>query len=62
MNVYHYLNSKGVSVYNTEDYLIENYGINFDALEERRQSRAVDACEKVLKEEGFDLQALYATI
>lgn len=62
MNVYHYLNSKGVSVYNTEDYLIENYGINFDALEDRRQSRAVDACEKVLKEEGFDLQALYATI
>ena len=62
MNVYHYLNSNGVSVYNSEDYLIENYGIDFDALEDRRQKRAVDACEKVLKEEGFDLQALYDTI
>lgn len=62
MNVYHYLNSNGVSVYNSEDYLIENYGIDFDALEDRRQKRAVLECERVLEEEGFDLQALYATI
>ena len=62
MNVYHYLNSNGVSVYNSEDYLIENYGIDFNALEDRRQKRAVLECERVLKEEGFDIQALYATI
>ena len=62
MNVYHYLNSNGVSVYNSEDYLIENYGIDFDALEDRRQKRAVLECERILKEEGFDLQALYDTI
>ena len=62
MDVYHYLNSNGVSVYNSEDYLIENYGIDFNALEDRRQKRAVLECERVLKEEGFDIQALYATI
>lgn len=62
MNVYHYLNSNGVSVYNSEDYLIENYGIDFNALEDRRQKRVVFECERVLKEEGFDIQALYATI
>ena len=62
MNTYHYLNDNGISVYNTEEYMIANYNIDFDALEDRRQTRAVDACEKVLKEQGFDLQALYATM
>ena len=62
MNTYHYLNDNGISVYNTEEYMINNYNVDFDALELRRQSRAVAACEKVLKEEGFDIQALYATI
>ena len=62
MNTYHYLNDNGISVYNTEEYMIANYDVDFDALEDRRQTRAVDACEKVLKEQGFDLQALYATM
>ena len=62
MNTYHYLNDNGISVYNTEEYMIANYNVDFDALEDRRQTRAVDACEKVLKEQGFDLQALYATM
>lgn len=59
MNVYHYLNDNGILVYNTEEYMISNYNTDFDALERRRQDRCVIECERVLLEEGFDLEKLY---
>ena len=62
MNVYHYLNEKGVRVYNTEEYLYNRYDINFTDLERRRQERAVVECEKVFLEEGFDISKIYETI
>ena len=62
MNVYHYLNEKGVRVYNTEEYLYNRYDINFADLECRRQERAVVECEKVFLEEGFDISKIYETI
>ena len=62
MNVYHYLNENGVRVYNTEEYLLENYNVNFEELESRRQERAVLECEKVFIEEGFDVSKIYETI
>jgi len=62
MNVYHYLNEKGVSVYNTEEYLYNRYDICFAELERRRQERAVVECEKVLAQEGFDITKLYETV
>lgn len=58
MNVYHYLNDNGISVYNTEEYM-GKYGINFAELDRRRQERAVVECEKVLKNEGFNLETIY---
>ena len=61
MNVYHYLNAKGVRVYNTEEYLYNRYDINFTDLERRRQERAVVECEKVFLEEGFDISKIYET-
>jgi len=61
MNVYHYLNEKGVRVYNTEEYLYNRYDINFTDLERRRQERAVVECEKVFLEEGFDISKIYET-
>ena len=61
MNTYHYLNDNGIPVYNTEEYMIANYKVDFDALELRRQARAVAACERVLREEGFDVEKLYET-
>ena len=62
MNVYHYLNEKGVRVYNTEEYLYNRYDICFAELERRRQERAVVECEKVLASEGFDITKLYETV
>jgi hypothetical protein len=59
MNAYHYLNKNGISVYNTEEYMISNYNTDFDALEKRRQDRCVLECERVLLEEGFDLKKLH---
>jgi len=61
MNAYHYLNANGISVYNTEDYMVSNYNTDFVALEQRRQDRAVAACEKVLLKEGFNIETIYAT-
>jgi len=62
MNAYHYLNANGISVYNTEEYMVSNYNTDFDALEQRRQDRAVAACEKVLREEGFSVEKIYETL
>ena len=62
MRGYHYLNENGVRVYNTEEYLLDNYNVNFEELESRRQERAVLECEKVFIEEGFDVSKIYETI
>ena len=62
MNVYHYLNDNGVRVYNTEEYLYNRYDIDFAELERRRQDRAVVECEKVLLQEGFDINKIYETV
>jgi hypothetical protein len=61
MSVYHYLNDNGILVYNTEEYMIENYGIDFNALEQRRQETCVKLCEKFLEEGGFDVEKIYAS-
>jgi len=60
MNVYHYLDKNGIKVYNTEEYL-SKYGVDFVELDRRRQERAVIECEKVLIQEGFDVQNFYET-
>ena len=39
--LYDYLKEEGVPVYNTEEYLKDNYGIDFDAIEIRRQTECV---------------------
>jgi len=62
MNVYHYLNDNGVRVYNTEEYLYNRYDIDFAELDRRRQERAVLECEKVLLQEGFDINKIYETV
>ena len=62
MNVYHYLNDNGVRVYNTEEYLYNRYDIDFVELDRRRQERAVLECEKVLLQEGFDINKIYETV
>ena len=62
MRGYHYLNENGGRVYNTEEYLLDNYNVNFEELESRRQERAVLECEKVFIEEGFDVSKIYETI
>jgi len=44
MSKYNYLVNHGIPVYNTEQYLIDNYGTDFKTLEETRQQRAVERC------------------
>jgi hypothetical protein len=61
MKTYHYLNANGIPVYNTKEYMVSNYNTDFVALEQRRQDRAVAACEKFLLKEGFDIEKIYAT-
>jgi len=46
-------------VYNTERYLIDNYGIDFDALEQRRQKECVRRCEEALNNAGYNIEELY---
>ncbi len=48
MSTYHYLNSKGIRVYNTEKYLEDNFNCDFKQLEKRRQEKAVSVCEAEL--------------
>ena len=61
MNVYHYLNEKGVRVYNTEEYLYNRYDINFMILSVVVKSVPMVECEKVFLEEGFDISKIYET-
>ena len=49
-------------VYNTEEYLYNRYDIDFAELDRRRQERAVLECEKVLLQEGFDINKIYETV
>ena len=49
-------------MYNTEEYLLDNYNINFEEIDRRRQERAVLECEKVFMEEGFNVGKIYETI
>jgi hypothetical protein len=60
MNTYHYLNENGISVYNTEEYMVKNYNIDFDALEKRRQDECVRLAEEELISDGFTLEQIYA--
>ena len=57
--LYEYFEKNGIPVYNTEDYLIEHYGIDFDALEERRQKECVKRWEEAIKD-IVDIEAFYA--
>lgn len=50
MSKYNYLAKHGIPVYNTKQYLIHNYNVDFDAIEDKRQEKAVARCrEKFLK-------------
>ena len=44
--LYEYFEENGIPVHNTEDYLIEHYDIDFDALENRRQKECVRRFEE----------------
>ena len=57
--LYEYFEENGIPVYNTEDYLIEHYGIDFVALENRRQEECVRRFEEAAKK-IIDLDGLYA--
>ena len=35
MRGYHYLNNNGIRVYNTEEYILDNYNINFEEIDRR---------------------------
>jgi len=59
--LYEYFEKNGIPVHNTEAYLIKNYGIDFDALEDRRQKECVRRCEEKLEDAGIDVEAFYAT-
>ena len=45
--LYDYLKANGVPVHNTEEYLRDNYGIDFDAVEFRRQKECVKRFSEV---------------
>jgi hypothetical protein len=53
MSKYNYLVDRGVPVYNTEKYLIDNYGTDFAALEDTRQRLAVARCRAKFAEFGI---------
>ena len=57
--LYEYFEENGIPVYNTEDYLIEHYGIDFNALEKRRQKECVRRCEEEMKN-IVDVETFYA--
>ena len=59
--LYDYFAENGVPVYNTERYLIDNYGTDFDALELRRQTECIRRAEEAWKNAGYDLDKLYET-
>ena len=59
ISLYDYFVENGVPVYNTERYLIDNYGIDFDALEQRRQKECVRRCEDALNNAGYNVKELY---
>ena len=61
MGHYHYINSNGIPVYNTENYLEQHYDCNFSIIENRRQERCIAECESALQEEDFSLESLYAS-
>ena len=61
ISLYDYFVENGVPVYNTERYLIDNYGIDFDALEQRRQKECVRRCEEALNNAGYNIEELYET-
>ncbi len=48
-------------MYNTERYLIDNYGIDFNALEQRRQTECIRRAEEAWKNAGYNLEKLYET-
>ena len=60
MNTYHYLNKNGILVYNTEEYMVKHYNIDFDALEKRRQDECVRQTEKELIAEGINPEEVFA--
>ena len=59
ISLYDYFVENGVPVYNIERYLIDNYGIDFDALEQRRQKECVRRCEDALNNAGYNVKELY---
>lgn len=62
MTVYHYLNKNGILVYNTEEYMISHYNVDFEALELRRRQRCVAEFERVFLESGGKLTMLYEAL
>tara|TARA_B100000131_G_scaffold261001_1_gene256982 strand:- start:283 stop:849 length:567 start_codon:yes stop_codon:yes gene_type:complete len=59
--LFDYFAENDVPVYNTERYLIDNYDIDFDALEQRRQTECIRRAEEAWKNAGYNLEKLYET-
>ena len=62
MSKYNYLVDRGVPVYNTERYLIDNYGTDFATLEDTRQRLAVARCRAKFAEFGISEDTVDAMV
>ena len=62
MSKYNYLVDHGIPVYNTEKYLIDNYGTDFATLEDNRQRLAVARCRAKFAEFGIDEDTVDAMV
>ena len=55
---YNYLAKHGIPVYNTKQYLTNNYDVDFDAIEDERQRRAVKRCRDTFAKNGISEEEL----
>lgn len=55
---YNYLAKHGISVYNTKQYLTDNYDVDFDVIEDERQKRAVKRCRDTFAKNGISEEEL----
>jgi hypothetical protein len=55
---YNYLAKHGIPVYNTKQYLTDNYGVDFDVIEDERQKRAVKRCRDTFAKNAISEEEL----
>lgn len=58
MSKYNYLAKHGIPVYNTKQYLTDNYDVDFDSIEDERQKRAVKRCRDMFVKNGISEEEL----